>query len=300
MYVVLLFLSSRKAVLLIHFYLRFIQLIAKSISETNTTLREHYETHLSNLVEIDRASSILADIDAARLRSVKILQSTNTLQYESAQFQVDDDLWQAVRPARHKVFELREKVFGANGAAGAGASGSRRLPPGVHGAHGSFNRLQWTLDSRPRLVDHLGRTESEAEEESMFDERGSGGYRDGQPLTPASVGGELPSLEEEAEGNVVEHPGIKPMWLLRFFTSWGARWSAAAAAPNGGAAGVTSSAATKGEGILKGDKDEKTSSSSSPNEQQEGLLTRSTPTLVVNKPIMNKEAAKELPRPASH
>lgn len=62
-------------------------------------------------------------------------------------------------------------------------------------------------------MDYLGRTESEAEEESMVD--------------PEAVFN-LPPEEEE---DVVEHPGIKPMWLLRFFTSWGAR--SGAAAPSG-------------------------------------------------------------------
>lgn len=80
----------------------------------------------------------------------------------------------------------------------------------MHGAHGRFNRLQWTLDGRERLVDYLGRTESEAEEERRVD--------------PQSVF--IMSQEEEEEEDVVEHPGIKPMWLLRFFTSWGTRWGA--------------------------------------------------------------------------
>jgi len=25
---------------------------------------------------------------------------------------------------------------------------------------------------------------------------------------------------------VVKHPAMRPMWLLRFFTSWGAKWGA--------------------------------------------------------------------------
>jgi hypothetical protein len=85
----------------------------------------------------------------------------------------------------------------------------------VHGAHGRFNRLQWTLDGQARLVDYLGRTESEAEEESSVD--------------PNSVFIVPPEEEED----LVEHPGIKPMWLLRFFTSWGARWGAPAPSREG-------------------------------------------------------------------
>jgi len=105
------------------------------------------------------------------------------------------------------VFALREKVFG---------TGGRRLPAGVHGAHGPFNRLQWTLDGRERLVDYLGRTESEAEEESGLEHLRRGGVR-------------VDRAANEEEEDVVAHPGIKPMWLLRFFTSWGARWSATGA-----------------------------------------------------------------------
>ena len=84
------------------------------------------------------------------------MQDTNILVYEAEQFRVDD-LLQMTNPPREKVLQLREKVFG---------TGGRRLRPGVHGAHGRFNRLQWTLDGKGRLVDYMGRTESEAEEEA--------------------------------------------------------------------------------------------------------------------------------------
>jgi len=99
---------------------------------------------------------------------------------------------------------LREKAFGA---------GRRRLPLGKHGAHGMYDRVQWTLDGEKRLVDYLGRTEEEAEEENLVDVVGSVLTRPPPP----------PDYVEEG---VVEHSGIKPIWLLRFFTSWGARWSA--------------------------------------------------------------------------
>jgi len=65
-------------------------------------------------------------------------------------------------------------------------------------------------------VDYLGRTESEAEEESGLEHLRRGGVR-------------VDRAENEEEEDVVAHPGIKPMWLLRFFTSWGARWSATGA-----------------------------------------------------------------------
>jgi len=77
----------------------------------------------------------------------------------------------------------------------------------MHGAHGRFNRLQWRLDGTERLVDRVGRTEEEAEEEVV-----------GIPFEPR--------LPEEDEGEVISNPSIKPVWLLRFFTNWGAMWGA--------------------------------------------------------------------------
>lgn len=121
------------------------------------------------------------------------------LQYESAQFLVSE-LWHTASLSRKKVFELREKVFGAGG---------RRLPPGKHGAHGQFNRMQWTFDGERRLVDYLGRTEDEVKEESRV-----------------NIAAMHPRPPEGEEADVVENPSIRPMWLLRFFASWGARWSA--------------------------------------------------------------------------
>jgi len=181
------------------------QLLSNALSTINTTQRSHYQSHIDILSQIDHKSLILASLDVEALKSGKLLQATNTLRYEAEQFRVDD-LWQAASPSRHKVFALREKVFG---------TGGRRLPAGVHGAHGPFNRLQWTLDGRERLVDYLGRTESEAEEESRLEH-----------LRRRGVRVDRLGAEDEEEEDVVAHPGIKPMWLLRFFTSWGARWSA--------------------------------------------------------------------------
>ena len=227
-------------------------------------------------------------------KSERYTQGTNVLLYETEQFGVKA-LWAAASAMRRKVWDLREGVFGADVGSGSGgvttnASGSwggdeqqrqqRRplLPPGAHGAHGSFNRLQWRLDGRSVLVDQLGRTESEAEEEALLDAEleisgsatpGGGGLASG-PATAAStsalpsrhLGGQIngeaevegaaaglkvePSAEEDSE-DVVDHPGIKPVWLLRFFTSWRARWSAVAAAssPSPSSSPVATGAATR-------------------------------------------------------
>jgi len=73
--------------------------------------------------------------------------------------------------------------------------------------------MRWTLDGWERLMDYLRRMESELEDLCC------GG---------AEVRMDSLAMEEEGEGDVVVNPGIKLMWLLRFFTSWGARWSVSA------------------------------------------------------------------------
>lgn len=157
---------------------------------------------MSDLSKVESRSQLLADIDTETIRADKINQATSSLWYESEQFNLND-VWHVASAPRQKVFAYRDKAFGAGG---------RKLPAGFHGAHGQFNRLQWTLDGKERLVDHLGRTESEAEEESGID---------------ANEEVVQPPLDEEEE-EVIQHPGIKPMWLLRFFTKW-AKWGSWAA-----------------------------------------------------------------------
>ncbi|KAG6854767.1 hypothetical protein C0991_001194 [Blastosporella zonata] len=178
-----------------------LEVLTRTLSTTNSLLREDYTSHIPFISELDAHAQVISGIDTENAKADKTSQATNTLRYEAEQFRVPD-MWHIATPSRHKVLQLREKVFG---------TGGRRLPPGVHGAHGKFNRLQWTLDGQERLVDYLGRTEIEAAEE-----------KPGAPY--------LGTHDEEDEEEVVQHPGIKPMWLLRFFTSWGARWGASSSA----------------------------------------------------------------------
>ena len=174
-----------------------LHVLTNKLTRTNSLLREDYQSHLPPLSVLEDRAHVISGIDIESAKADKISQATHTLRYETEQFGVPD-LWHTATPPRQKVFELREKVFG---------TGGRRLAPGVHGAHGRFNRLHWTLDGQERLVDYMGRTESEAEEEE--------------------VGAEfMPPREEEDEDDVVQHHAYKPMWLLRFFTSWGAKWGA--------------------------------------------------------------------------
>lgn len=150
-------------------------------------MREEYQAYNRKLAPFLAKANVINDIESARSKADAITQDTNALLYESEQFSVGD-LWHLANPPRRKVLELREKVFGTG----------RRLPQGVSGAHGRFNRLQRTIDGEGRLVDWLGRTESEVEEESGLEDV-------------------IPSLEEEDEGDVVEHAQLKPTWLLTLF-----------------------------------------------------------------------------------
>jgi len=143
---------------------------------------------------------VLQDIESAKVKADGMTQETNALAYEFEQFHLED-LWHMASVPRAKVFAMREQVFGTG----------RRLGQGVHGAHGHFNRVQWRVDGTEVLVDALGRTESEVEEER------------GLP-------GAHPILEEAEEGDVVEHPSLRPTWLLRFFNYWGSRWGTASSA----------------------------------------------------------------------
>ena len=167
--------------------------LTSSLSQTNTALRSDYTDHENELKGLEGRMGILQEIEEARGETEGMTQETNALAYESAQFLVDD-LWHMASQPRRKVLDHRAKVFGTG----------RRLRQGVHGAHGQFNRVQWRVDGTEVLVDAWGRTESEAEEEE--------GLPGGRPV-----------LEEEEEGEIVEHPSLRPTWLLRFFNSWGSR-----------------------------------------------------------------------------
>ena len=150
---------------------------------------------------------------------------------------------------RHKVFGVH-KVFDASETPGdsskkkknksktTGTGSGRVLPEGVRGAHGKFNRLQQRLDGREVVVDWLGRTESEDEEEERLVRHGLSWMGEdtdaqrrafGQPIDSDEDADERQLLEtqdgmlakpcqgmEDAE-NAVEHSSIRPMWLLKFF-----------------------------------------------------------------------------------
>lgn len=176
------------------------QLLTNALASTNSSLRSAHQTHQRDFPSLEERLKVVSEIERERSLAETMTQDTNALVYESAQFRVAD-MWRAASAPRLKVFAMREKVFGAG----------RKLPQGVSGAHGHYNRVQWRLAGGQRLVDQLGRTEEEAEEEH------------GLPRVARLE-------EEDDEVDAVPHPSLRPTWLLRFFHTWGARWGAGKAA----------------------------------------------------------------------
>jgi len=243
------------------------QVLNGSLSSVNSLLRQEYESHLASLSQLTSRTKVLADLDLQGARTDNLSQQTNVLRYEAEQFNVPA-LYHTASLSRQKTIEMRHKVFGVHkifdpsaptdSGSGKGkksakkGTGSRRvLPEGVKGAHGKFNRLQKRLDGTEVVVDWLGRTESEAEEEERLARSGVAGAsrhrgpypfglkqmdsEDEQHLLTHGISPDEGNQEEvqglakdgDGEGeNVVEHSSIRPMWLLRFFMGWGQRWSA--------------------------------------------------------------------------
>ncbi|KZT71574.1 hypothetical protein DAEQUDRAFT_763797 [Daedalea quercina L-15889] len=172
--------------------------LTERLSQTNTHLRTDHERARPGLAELRERAGGLHQVEAARARADVLTQETQALAYESAQYLVED-LWHMAVQPRRRVLALRERTFGTG----------RKHPQGVRSAHGRFDRVQRTLDGRERLVDALGRTESEAEDEA------------GLP------GADAADLEEsEDEMDVVQHQSLRPTWLLNFFNYWGTKWGA--------------------------------------------------------------------------
>ncbi|KAI0638204.1 hypothetical protein C8Q77DRAFT_1187759 [Trametes polyzona] len=180
-----------------------LQALAARLDAQNAQLRaDHDGVRGGALAALDARAGELPRLEALRTEAEALTQETHALAYESAQFLVED-LWHMAAQPRQRVFALREKVFGTG----------RRLPQGVRGAHGPFSRVQWTLDGKERLIDRLGRTESEAEEEDEL------------PPLPGM------DLAADEEVDAIEHQNLKPTWLLRFFNYWGGRLGLGRGAP---------------------------------------------------------------------
>ncbi|KAH8105824.1 hypothetical protein BXZ70DRAFT_966334, partial [Cristinia sonorae] len=172
--------------------------LTQTLSNTNAHLRSDYEEKQAALKSVEECKAVLQGIEAMRVKADATSQETQALAYESAQFLVED-LWHMANQPRQKVLELREKVFGTGTKRSRGGKGRERR----------FCRVQTMLDGTEVLVDEMGRTEEEAEEEERLG------------LSGSSVGG---AEDVEAEG--MEHPGLRPTWVLRLFNYWGTRWGA--------------------------------------------------------------------------
>jgi hypothetical protein len=177
-----------------------LQVLVDALAETNAAVHAQHQEYQRMIAPLDERAAVVSDIERERSQAEMLTQDANALAYESAQYRAAD-VWALAAPSRLKIYGMRAKVFDTG----------RRLRPGVRGARGRYTHLQWTLDGEGRLVDQLGRTESEAEEE------------EGLPR----VG---PRLLDEEEVDVVPNPTMRPTWLLRFFHSWRARWTASKSA----------------------------------------------------------------------
>ncbi|KAH6914895.1 hypothetical protein BKA70DRAFT_1141133 [Coprinopsis sp. MPI-PUGE-AT-0042] len=259
-----------------------LKILNSNLDQTNTLLREDYEANLTPLISLNTDTKVISALDVQSAQAEQLSQSTNVLRYEAEQFRVPD-LWHAVSLSRQKVLAMRQKVFGDGLAlaTGGAASAIRKVPEGVHGAHGRFNRVQRTLGGEQRVVDSLGRTEEEVEEEEALlvaslqglvahkkrqqeqevqeqsEAEGMGTFSRKKRLDvdlvkrEDMIAGTLGAAQAAAEldegiardvatatsaartggeeEEPVEHSSIRPMWLLRFFMGWGARWSVRAA-----------------------------------------------------------------------
>ena len=156
--------------------------------------------------ELDKKCQIAADIEEAVTTVDAIALNTDAVQYEAGFLNVQS-LWRMAEVPRHRVFAIRERVFGRRGKRVSAES------------HGRFNRVIKRLDGQERLVDFMGRTESEVEEESELpesmpnDESSSetGESEDGRVKERDT----LSASEEEGRLKALSN------WLLTVFTNWG-------------------------------------------------------------------------------
>lgn len=186
-------------------------------SDTNEVLRKYHEDHAELIQDLAGKSQIVADIEEAVSQAESAAAETDALLYE-ANFLDVHTLWRMAQGPRRRVFAIRDRVFGvrSTSASGLGDARGKRYPAA---SHGRFNRVQRCLDGSERLVDFLGRTESEVEEESALPEI----------MPDGADGADEEEDEEEAverhlrAEEVVEEAQVKALstWLLTLFTKWG-------------------------------------------------------------------------------
>lgn len=189
------------------------QAILQVTSDTNEVLRKYHEDHAELIQDLAGKSQIVADIEEAVSQAESAAAETDALLYE-ANFLDVHTLWRMAQGPRRRVFAIRDRVFGVRSGPGPGDARGKRYPAA---SHGRFNRVQRCLDGSERLVDFLGRTESEVEEESELPE-----------IMPDGADGEESDADEEAverhlSAEAAEEGQLKALstWLLTLFTKWG-------------------------------------------------------------------------------
>lgn len=137
----------------------------QTAAASNEVLKSELEANRAAVMALDaQCTQLTADIDRARYETDAITLETKALRYEAGGYDVSE-LWQMAQTPRHRVFAIRERVFGTGFAPSSPRNSAKK-----RGAHGRFNRVQKTLDRGERYVDWLGRTESELDEESELPE----------------------------------------------------------------------------------------------------------------------------------
>ncbi|KAI5124996.1 hypothetical protein M0805_007420 [Coniferiporia weirii] len=182
-----------------------LQALVQTTSTSNADLLRYNGEHGDLIRELTAECDIAADIEEAVSTADSAHADTDALLYE-ANFLDVHSLWRMAQGPRLRIFAIRDRVFGTRG--------RRREPDDATDDDGRFNRVQRRLDGSERLVDYLGRTESDAEEE------------DGLPEDEHPEGEGDSENEEEGKwenGENTEESQLQALsnWLLTLFTKWG-------------------------------------------------------------------------------
>ncbi|KAL5530150.1 hypothetical protein ACEPAF_6407 [Sanghuangporus sanghuang] len=188
-----------------------LQALIQSSSSSNEMLMKCHEEHAAILKELEEKCQIAANIEENVSVADSISADTEALMYE-ASFLDTAGLWRMAQAPRLRVFTIRDRIFGVRSRRRFGLPGDSRDRIQTHGR---FNRVQKRIDGRERLVDILGRTESDVEEEGEL---------------PENVHFESEEDSEE-EADMHGHPETETVqegrfqamsdWLLTLFTKWG-------------------------------------------------------------------------------
>ncbi len=200
--------------------LRILQSLVESSATANDELRQYHSTQIEVLQQLAEQCQIVSDIEEAVGTVDGAGLDTDGLLYEEHSFNVPA-LWRMAQGPRQRVFAIRERVFGTRG---------KKRYAGAAESRGRFNRVQKTLDGKERLVDWMGRTESDVEEERELPEimPGEAGDDDSEYEVEMQVSGvpSVQSLKERADADAKgdEQEGYvrsTSAWLLELFSRWG-------------------------------------------------------------------------------